>query len=171
MLTWSGRAVRESWFTCWAARSWNSLRKLNFSQNSRPYILLKLLCNRHGYASSPAQCLFSISHSLHPCIILCLGYHAHTFLLFPVVTLLILSSTRYMCQLHLLGSLLVKAIYDKTSMYQINAKLLTHLNHSHILHYKKRVYLGMELVFRVQIKWKTIQHILSNTISLPTWQL
>ena len=77
------------------------------------------------------QYLFSIGHSLYPCIfnspiiipMHCLFFigrslHPHIFLylrisFFPVLTLLILSMTRCIYQLHLPGSLLVKAIYYK----------------------------------------------------------
>ena len=102
----------------------NSQQKLNLSQSSRPYIALKLPCHPHGHTSSPTQCLFFICHGLHPCnayFPLIMAYkHAFFFMpwvsctcvpVFMVVTLLILSMTRCNCQLHLLGSPSVKAIY------------------------------------------------------------
>ena len=76
-LAWSRRAVRESLHTqrsCW--------EKLNFSQNSRPYIILKLPCDPHGHASSHMQCLLSINHGLNPQIFFCQGYYAHALLVF-----------------------------------------------------------------------------------------
>ena len=42
----------------------NSWWKLNFSQNSRLYLVLKLPCNPHGHASSPIEGLFYIVYSL-----------------------------------------------------------------------------------------------------------
>ena len=57
----------------------------------------------------PMQWLFPIGHSLHPHIFfwscLCIS-------IFLVVTLLILSTTKWNCQLHSPGSLLVKAILN-----------------------------------------------------------
>ena len=48
---------------------------------------------------------------LIPMHFLCFQYHTHAFLFFPVITLLISSPTGCICQVHLLGSLLVKAIH------------------------------------------------------------
>ena len=60
--------------------------KMNFSQNSRPYIVLKFSCDPHSHSSSPTQCLFFIGHRLQsrsvysPLVMasthafLCLGY-------------------------------------------------------------------------------------------------
>ena len=55
---------RESSIT---QRCQNSQWKLNFSQNSRPYIVLKHPCDPHDYASSPIQCLFIICYGLQQC--------------------------------------------------------------------------------------------------------
>ena len=62
---WNRRAIAES------SRTWRSCRELvqpagtDFSQNSRPYIVLKLLCDPHGHASSLMQYLFVFGYSLH----------------------------------------------------------------------------------------------------------
>ena len=82
MLVWSKRAIRESSLIQQAVRSQNSQQKLNFSQNSRSYIVLKLPRDSRGHASWPMQCLFFISHGLYSHIFLCLRYHGHAFLLF-----------------------------------------------------------------------------------------
>ena len=111
------RSWREFACTKGTVGSLNSQRELNFSQNSRPYIVLKLPCNPHSHVNSnhampflhwswftPMHYLISIGHDLHPHIFLCLGYHTHTFLLFrsslcwfylwPDI------SVNYICQIH-----------------------------------------------------------------------
>ena len=65
MLMYSRRAVGASSRTQRSCQGQNSQRKLT-SQNSRPYIVLKLLHDSHGHASSPTQRLFLIGHGLHP---------------------------------------------------------------------------------------------------------
>ena len=95
----------------------------DFSQNSRPYIVLKLPRDPCGHTSSPTQCSFFIGHVLHPrndCSPLVTTY-THTFFMlwiscpriacFLVVTLLILSTTRCICQLHPPSPSPIKAIY------------------------------------------------------------
>ena len=61
------RTVGESSNIQKAIESRNNQWKLNFSQNSWPYIVLKLPHDPHGHASSPTQCWFFIDHSLHSC--------------------------------------------------------------------------------------------------------
>ena len=83
--------------------------ELNFSKNCWPYIVLKLLCNPYGHASSLTQCLFFIGHNLHWHIFCSpLGtanthafFHASSiipmYFSFSVTTLLILSITGGIC--------------------------------------------------------------------------
>ena len=108
LLLWSRRAVGESSHTqrsCWELEQ---PAEIDFSQNSRSYIYLKL---PRDHTSSSTQCLFSISHGVYLHIAcLCLGYRL-CISSFPVVTLLILFTTRCICQLQLPNSLLVNAIY------------------------------------------------------------
>ena len=93
-IVWSRRAIGESLHT--RRKWWESELPAgtDFSQNSRPYILLILLRDPYGHAYSPTQCLLSISHCLYTRIV-CL----------PVVT------AGCICQLHLPSSSQVKAIY------------------------------------------------------------
>ena len=64
--------------------SWNSLRKLSLSQNSRPYIVLKLPRDPPDHTSSPTQCLFSIGHGPHPRILMLRVSHPHV-TCFPLI--------------------------------------------------------------------------------------
>ena len=63
----SERAVRESSHTQRSYRESGQSAGTDFSQNSRPYIVLELPRDSHGHASSPTQCLFHIGHGLNPC--------------------------------------------------------------------------------------------------------
>ena len=61
MLVWSRRAVGEIMHTqrsCWKSEE---PAGTDFSQNYRPYILLKLPYNSLDQASSSTQCLFSLA--------------------------------------------------------------------------------------------------------------
>ena len=67
MIVYCWRATGESLLTrkrCWELEqpAWT-----DFSQNSRPYTVLKFSCDSNGHASSPTQCLSFIGHGLHPC--------------------------------------------------------------------------------------------------------
>ena len=63
---WSMRAVWESSYTRRSCRESKQPTRSNFSQNSRPYIVLKYPCDSRACASSPTQYLFFIGHGLHP---------------------------------------------------------------------------------------------------------
>ena len=74
MLVWSRRAIGESSHiqrNCWESEQPVGI---DFSQNSRPYIVLKLPPNLHTMLIfhwpllTPLNCLFFLGHSLHPCI-------------------------------------------------------------------------------------------------------
>ena len=128
MLVWSRRAVRRSSHTQRTVGSWNSQWKPNFSQNSRP---------ENSHATHAAMPL----HPRNTCFSLATVYtHAmlvlhwpqltptHFFMcqvlcphicFFPVVTLLILSTTGCISQIHPSGLLTVKAIY-----HTINSNLI-----------------------------------------------
>ena len=68
-LVWSWRAVGESSHTQRSCQGVGSAcKKPNFSPNSTPFIILKLLRDPHGHVCSPlspTKCLFSICHGLH----------------------------------------------------------------------------------------------------------
>ena len=61
-LVWSRRAVRESLHTQRSGWEW----KVNVTQNSRFYIVLKLPPDQHGHTSSTIQYLLFIGHDLDP---------------------------------------------------------------------------------------------------------
>ena len=79
MVVWSRRALKESSHTLGAVGSLNGLWKLNFSQNSRPYIVLKLPCDQHILVPSSLRFLLFVGHCFHHT---CLGYHTYAFLFF-----------------------------------------------------------------------------------------
>ena len=83
----SRRAIGESlhtWRNCWESVL---PAGTDFSQNSRPYIVLKF------------------THNPHTLFVLHLSQPTATHSLFPVIILLILSMAGCICQEHLLGSL------------------------------------------------------------------
>ena len=66
-LVWCSRAIVESLRT---QKSYQELKQpagTDFSQISRPYIILKLPRNPYSHASSSTQCLFFIGHDLNAC--------------------------------------------------------------------------------------------------------
>ena len=98
-LVWSWRAAGESSSTRKTCREPEQQVVTDFSQNSWPYIILKLLCDPHVmlvfYWSklTPTHSLFFISLGLHPCNPCS-----------PVIPLLILSMAGCICQQHPRGS-------------------------------------------------------------------
>ena len=121
-LVWSRRVIKESLGTWRSCQELENPVETNFSQNSRPYIVLKPTHNLHimlvFHWSWPTpmhfflwsrltfmQCLFFIGHGLHSCISC-----------FLVITFLISSMAGCICQQHLLGSSQVKVIYYTNSM-------------------------------------------------------
>ena len=105
MLVWSWRAVGESSYTKRSCQELGQPARTNFSQNSTPYIFLKLLHNPHGNAFSPTQCLFSIVYSLHPSIFYASG-------IIPM----------YFC---FCGSRFVDFIYDQMYLSTTSARFIT----------------------------------------------
>ena len=109
-LMWSRRAVGVSSHTQRSCQESKLPAESDFSQNSRLYIVLKLSCDLHGHAMFllnwlrliPTHCLFSIGHGLDPRISA-----------FLAVTLLFLSTTGCIYQLHPPTSSPVNAIYYK----------------------------------------------------------
>ena len=105
-LVWSRSAIRESSRTRRSCRETEQPAGTDLSQNSRPYIVLKLPRDSHTIVAfpysrpAPTQYLSSIGHSLH-LRIACL----------PVIPLLILSTARCICQQHPVDSLQIKVIY------------------------------------------------------------
>ena len=88
-LMWSWRAVVESLHIQRRLSGVGTAKGINFSQNSRSYIVLELPHDPHDHSLHYAcfslylvytnECLFSIGHCLHPCIAW-----------FPAINLLIL---------------------------------------------------------------------------------
>ena len=84
-LVWGRRTVGESSCTQRSSRESKQPAETDFSQNSRPFIVLELPCDPPIHASSSTECffhwpwfkltkcLFSICHSLHPHIFYVLG--------------------------------------------------------------------------------------------------
>ena len=64
----SRRAVGESLLKQKICQESERSAGTDFSQDSKPYMVLKLPCDTHGHIFLPTQFLFSIGHSLHPCI-------------------------------------------------------------------------------------------------------
>ena len=120
---WSKKEVGESSHTQGAVGNWNGLCKLNFNQNSRPYIVLKLPHNPYrNVCSLTLNACFWFAIGYTRTMLVCDGsflapthFHAfgimHTHFCFFKVALLILSMTACICQVHSAGSLPVKAIY------------------------------------------------------------
>ena len=114
---------------CVQRSCWESKQPVgsDFSQNSRTYIVLKLPCDSHSHNSSPCNTCFPLAMVYtYTMLVLDLSWlipmhffipqvHAHALLVFPAVTLLILSTIRCIYQVHLPGSLLVKAIYYQST--------------------------------------------------------
>ena len=101
-----------------AVESRTRQRKLNFSQNSKLYIVLKLPHNPHGHTSSPMQCFFFIGRGLYSCnaCFLLVTTYIHAFVYVSGSTPMHFCFSRshfvdFISQLHRLGSLPVKAIY------------------------------------------------------------
>ena len=64
-LMWHPRAVGESSHTQRSCLESEQPAGTDFSQYFKPYIVLTLLRDQLGHASSPTQCLFFIGHGLH----------------------------------------------------------------------------------------------------------
>ena len=115
----SRRAVIERWHTQRRCRESGQHAGTDFSQNSKPYIFLKLPYNPSDEISSRTQYLFFIGHRSLPRNASSVFNHAffmpwlsHSRIsAFPVVTLLNLFTTGCICQLHPSSSSPVNAIY------------------------------------------------------------
>ena len=64
-LVWCRRAVGESLHPQRSCCESEQQAGTDFSQISRPYIILKFPCDPHGHVSSPMQCLFFVGHGIH----------------------------------------------------------------------------------------------------------
>ena len=65
MLVWSRRAIKENLRIQRSCQESEQLVGTNFSQNSKPYIVLELPCDPHDHSSSCTQCLFVIGLHQH----------------------------------------------------------------------------------------------------------
>ena len=127
-LVWNRGAIGESSRTQRCCRESKHTAETDFSQNSRPYIVLKNPRDLHAMLAfhwlrlSPMQCLFFISYGLHPHIsCLFIGHSSPprnscyplvtVYTCLPVIPLLILSTAGCICNQHPPGSSQVKMIF------------------------------------------------------------
>ena len=133
ILIWCRKAIGESLCTQRSYQESELSVGTDFSQNSRPYIVLKLQCKLramlifHWSLLTLMHCFLCINHSLHPCnsyVSLALVYSQAVLILhwsqltamhslLQVIILLILSTAGFICQHHPPSSLQVMVRYYK----------------------------------------------------------